>query len=104
MAILEKALGSEQLVVVLVPADVFGLFSNNVVSFLRNLVPSWAPGRLLERGTEWILAPKSELLELLSGVRRLPVNEAKNDFPEFRLPRPCQDPSPHFQSGGCFSG
>ena len=33
----------------------------------------WAPWRLLERGTEWILAPKSELLELLSGVRRLPV-------------------------------
>ena len=33
----------------------------------------WAPWRLLERGTEWILAPKSELVELLSGVRRLPV-------------------------------
>jgi chromosome segregation and condensation protein ScpB len=30
-----------------------------------------------ERGTEWILAPKSELLELLSGVRRLPLKEAK---------------------------
>ena len=29
---------------------------------------SWAPWRLLERGTEWILAPKSELVELLSGV------------------------------------
>jgi chromosome segregation and condensation protein ScpB len=38
---------------------------------------SWAPWRLLERGTEWILAPKSELLELLSGVRRLPPKEAK---------------------------
>jgi chromosome segregation and condensation protein ScpB len=38
---------------------------------------SWAPWRLLERGTEWILAPKSELLELLSGVRRLPLKEAK---------------------------
>jgi chromosome segregation and condensation protein ScpB len=37
----------------------------------------WAPWRLLERGTEWILAPKSELLELLSGVRRLPLKEAK---------------------------
>jgi chromosome segregation and condensation protein ScpB len=36
----------------------------------------WAPWRLLERGTEWILAPKSELVELLSGVRRLPVKEA----------------------------
>ena len=36
-----------------------------------------APWRLLERGTEWILAPKSELLELLSGVRRLPLKEAK---------------------------
>src|SRR5271170_8016868 len=38
---------------------------------------SWAPWRLLERGSEWILEPKSELLELLSGVRRLPLNEAK---------------------------
>jgi chromosome segregation and condensation protein ScpB len=38
---------------------------------------SWAPWRLLERGTEWILAPKSELLELLSGVRWLPLKEAK---------------------------
>jgi chromosome segregation and condensation protein ScpB len=38
---------------------------------------SWAPWRLRERGTEWILAPKSELLELLSGVRRLPLKEAK---------------------------
>jgi chromosome segregation and condensation protein ScpB len=37
----------------------------------------WAPWRLFERGTEWILAPKSELLELLSGVRRLPLKEAK---------------------------
>jgi chromosome segregation and condensation protein ScpB len=36
----------------------------------------WAPWRLLERGTEWILAPRSELVELLSGVRRLPVKEA----------------------------
>jgi chromosome segregation and condensation protein ScpB len=37
---------------------------------------SWAPWRLLERGTEWILVPKSELVALLSGVRRLPVKEA----------------------------
>jgi chromosome segregation and condensation protein ScpB len=37
----------------------------------------WAPWRLLERGTEWILEPKSELLALLSGVRRLPLKEAK---------------------------
>ena len=36
----------------------------------------WAPWRLLERGTEWILAPKSELVALLSGVRRLPLKEA----------------------------
>jgi chromosome segregation and condensation protein ScpB len=34
---------------------------------------SWAPWRLLERGTEWILEPKSELSALLSGVRRLPL-------------------------------
>ena len=39
---------------------------------------SWAPWRLLERGTEWILAPKSELLELLSGVRRLPLKVASD--------------------------
>jgi len=38
---------------------------------------AWAPWKLLERGTEWILAPKSELLELLSGVRGLPLKEAK---------------------------
>src|ERR1700759_2635146 len=38
---------------------------------------SWAPWRLLEPGTEWILAPKSELLELLSGVRRLPKEKAR---------------------------
>ena len=37
----------------------------------------WAPWRLLERGTEWILEPKSELSALLSGVRRLPLKEAK---------------------------
>src|SRR4029077_6402266 len=37
----------------------------------------WAPWRLLERGTEWILEPKSELLALLSGVRGLPLKEAK---------------------------
>ena len=46
----------------------------------------WAPWRLLERGTEWILAPKSELLELLSGVRRLPLKEAKTFQ---RSIRPC---------------
>ena len=40
-------------------------------------ISNWAPWRLLERGTEWILAPKSELLELLSGVRRLALKEAK---------------------------
>ena len=37
----------------------------------------WAPWHLLERGTEWFLEPKSELLKLLSGVRGLPVKEAK---------------------------
>jgi hypothetical protein len=37
----------------------------------------WAPWRLLERGTEWILEPKSELEALLSGVRRLPLKKAK---------------------------
>jgi chromosome segregation and condensation protein ScpB len=36
----------------------------------------WAPWRLLERGTEWVLEPKSELVALLSGVRRLPVKMA----------------------------
>jgi chromosome segregation and condensation protein ScpB len=37
----------------------------------------WAPWRLLERGTEWILEPKSELSALLSGVRALPLKEPK---------------------------
>jgi hypothetical protein len=37
----------------------------------------WAPWRLLERGTEWILEPKSELVTLLSGVRGLPLKEAE---------------------------
>jgi chromosome segregation and condensation protein ScpB len=39
---------------------------------------SWAPWRLLERGTQWILAPESELLKLLSSVRRLPLKEASD--------------------------
>jgi chromosome segregation and condensation protein ScpB len=30
------------------------------------------PWSLVEQGTEWSLAPKSELIELLSGVRKLP--------------------------------
>jgi chromosome segregation and condensation protein ScpB len=38
---------------------------------------SWAAWRLIERGTEWILEPKSELAALLSGVKRLPLKEAK---------------------------
>ena len=45
---------------------------------------SWAPWRLVERGTEWILPPKSELLDLLSGVRRLPVKEAARDGEKIR--------------------
>ena len=36
---------------------------------------TWAPWRLAERGTEWILEPKSELLKLLSGVRGFPIKE-----------------------------
>jgi hypothetical protein len=36
-------------------------------------IASWAPWRLVERGTEWILAPKSELMELLLCARRLPL-------------------------------
>ena len=34
---------------------------------------SWAPWRLVERGTEWILIPKSELMGLLGTLRKLPV-------------------------------
>ena len=30
------------------------------------------PWSLVEQGTEWSLTPKSDLLELLSGVRKLP--------------------------------
>jgi hypothetical protein len=33
----------------------------------------WAPWCLVERGTEWILVPKSELLGLLARARNLPV-------------------------------
>jgi hypothetical protein len=33
----------------------------------------WAPWRLIERGTEWILVPKSELLGLLTRTRKLPA-------------------------------
>ena len=32
----------------------------------------WLPWALTEQGTEWALMPKSDLLELLSGVRKLP--------------------------------
>lgn len=32
----------------------------------------WLPWTLVEHGTEWRLAPKSDLLELLSGIRKLP--------------------------------
>ena len=35
----------------------------------------WAPWRLVERGQEWALVPKSELAELLSGVRALPLED-----------------------------
>jgi hypothetical protein len=35
----------------------------------------WAPWRLLERGQEWALVPKSELVELLCGVRSLPLKD-----------------------------
>lgn len=37
-----------------------------------------APWHLLERGTEWILEPKSELLELLSGVRWLTLKRQRH--------------------------
>jgi chromosome segregation and condensation protein ScpB len=40
---------------------------------------AWAPWKLLERGTEWILTPKSELLALLAGERRLPVKDPLSD-------------------------
>jgi chromosome segregation and condensation protein ScpB len=52
----------------------------NVTAALAELeveleLSGWAPWRLLERGTEWILEPKTELLALLSGVRGLPLKE-----------------------------
>src|ERR1700730_7578187 len=37
---------------------------------------SWLPWNLVERGTEWALLPKNDILELLSGIRRLPVASA----------------------------
>jgi hypothetical protein len=39
---------------------------------------SWAPWKLLEQQTEWILQPKTEILQLLSGIRRLPPFAAEN--------------------------
>ena len=33
---------------------------------------SWLPWTLTENGTEWSLVPKSDLLALLSGIRKLP--------------------------------
>jgi chromosome segregation and condensation protein ScpB len=39
----------------------------------------WAPWRLLERGTEWILEPKRELLALLSGVRGFPLKQIPSE-------------------------
>ena len=33
----------------------------------------WAPWRLVERGTEWVLVPKSALLGLLARARNLPI-------------------------------
>jgi hypothetical protein len=35
----------------------------------------WAPWRLVERGQEWLLEPKSELAGLLSGIRALPLED-----------------------------
>lgn len=52
----------------------------NITSALAELevelaLSAWSPWRLLERGTEWILTTKSGLLELLEGVRKLPLGE-----------------------------
>jgi len=35
----------------------------------------WAPWQLIERGTEWILVPKTELSSLLLGARNIPLKE-----------------------------
>jgi hypothetical protein len=40
----------------------------------------WAPWRLLERGTEWILAPKSELLEASFWRETAPLKREKGPF------------------------
>jgi len=39
---------------------------------------NWAPWRLVERGSEWILVPKSELLDVFSGARKLPLKEPRS--------------------------
>jgi hypothetical protein len=36
----------------------------------------WLPWNLVEHGTEWTLLPKNDVLELLSGIRRLPTSSA----------------------------
>jgi hypothetical protein len=60
-------------------AELLERFKNLGICASRASVTA-APWRLLERGTERILAPKSELVELLSGVRRLPVKEGNDPF------------------------
>jgi hypothetical protein len=59
---------------------------------------AWAqPWRLVERGTEWFLAPKSEkseLLALLCGVRKLPVPRTRKAFPGTSGGFACRDRLP----------
>jgi len=39
----------------------------------------WAPWHLIERGTEWILVPKTELSSLLLGSRNIPFKEGLSE-------------------------
>jgi hypothetical protein len=42
-------------------------------------VATWAPWRLIERGQEWMLVPRNELLELLLGTRGLAPDKQYSD-------------------------
>jgi hypothetical protein len=42
-------------------------------------IATWAPWRLVERGQEWMLVPKNELLELLLGTRGLAPDKQYSD-------------------------
>jgi len=68
---LEERIGAQALSADLKTAIVAALTGRESLELEFALCP-FLPWNLVEQGTEWSLATKSELLELLSGVRKLP--------------------------------